>query len=25
MEWVRRMSNIRNRAEETIREEMIYN
>ena len=25
MEWVRRMNNIRNRAEETIREEMIYN
>ena len=24
MEWVRRMNNIRNRAEETIREEMIY-
>ena len=25
MEWVRRMNNIRNRAEEMIREEMIYN
>ncbi|MBQ6479586.1 MAG: TnpV protein [Anaerolineaceae bacterium] len=25
MEWVRRMNNIRNRAEEVIREEMIYN
>ena len=25
MEWVRRMNNIRNRAEETIREEMINN
>ena len=24
MEWVRRMNNIRNRAEEIIREEMIY-
>ena len=25
MEWVRRMNNIRNRAEEIIRNEMIYN
>jgi hypothetical protein len=25
MEWVRRMNNIRNRAEEIIWEEMIYN
>ena len=25
MEWVQRMNNIRNRAEEIIREELIYN
>ena len=25
MEWVQRMNSIRNRAEEIIREELIYN